>query len=127
MGRLSKYLSLALTVAMALPLGWCCPPPVAASEAAAKLPSRCPNCQPPAAPTGKQVPARPMSPEKCPCCQARAKTNVDQVVVAPVADLWIPLPAPIACEAPAAFDLSTAELIQFPGPPLQALHCVWRC
>jgi hypothetical protein len=57
----------------------------------------------------------------------RAATAADQALIAPAADLWVPLAATIDQAVAAGFDPRPIEWIQPPGPSLQILHCVWRC
>ena len=127
MGTLLKFLALANALAMALPLGWCCPTPATVPTVAeAAGPAACPNCHPRGAPQQDNVPAAPDSPEKCPCCQVRAASGAEQVSLAPAAQGWMAPVAAIEPESPLTRGVEPTQFIQ-PGPALQILHCVWRC
>ncbi len=122
-----KFLALMNAVAMALPLGWCCPRPLAAADdAEAGKTARCPNCQPQGRPAPHEAPSAPDVPEKCPCCQVRASMAPEPSSAASVANLWVPLSAAIVPDF-ARCDVRPDEQLQFPGPPLRILHCIWRC
>ena len=126
MGTLFKILAISNALAMALPIGWCCPSPAAAAQAEAAAPAACPNCHR-ASPEEDGVPAAPESPEKCPCCQVRAIAAGQPVPTAPDAEPWTVLPPAVESNAPAAIEHEPARFISPPGPSLQILHCVWRC
>jgi hypothetical protein len=136
MAAVFKLMALANIAAMALPLGWCCPMPAAVSAGTSSAsaaapdsapPAACPNCHPLRAPAGERVPSAPSLPDECPCCQVRATTSADSLSIAPAAEPWVPLIATIERETLAGFDRQPGEPIRFPGPPLQILHCIWRC
>jgi hypothetical protein len=127
MGKLFKILAVSNALAMTLPLGWCCPSPIAAAESETALPAPCPHCQPQQSPDDESAPAAPDSGEKCPCCQVRATTSGEEAGAAPVAQGRTSLVAAIDPELPRIRGFEPAQFIHPTGPSLQILHCVWRC
>lgn len=127
MGKLFKILTVWNALAMALPLGWCCPSPVEAAGTEAASVAPCPHCQPQSTHEDDSAPQAPESPEKCPCCQVRTTTTGEHAVTAPVAEAWTPLDATIEAEPSSTHGFEATEFIHPPGPSLQILHCVWRC
>lgn len=126
MAGLLKIAVLMNAVAMALPLGWCCPKPAPADHLTASETGACPNCRSEEAPARDQTPT---APEKCPCCQARAIVAADHVSVPAAPHVWVSLPPAIENPASAGRSRHPAEFPLLPSPDaaLYVLHCVWRC
>jgi hypothetical protein len=127
MGKLFRILAVSNALAMALPLGWCCPSPVAAAKSETASVAPCPHCQPQRATEDESAPSAPESPEKCPCCQVRSTNANEQLSAAPVAQMAAALVAAIEPAPQSACNLEPTQFIHPPGPSLQILHCVWRC
>jgi hypothetical protein len=126
MAGLLKLLVLTNALAMALPLGWCCPRPLPADDFVAAETGGCPNCRGEGGPVRDQAPA---TPEKCPCCQVRATVAADHASAPAAPQAWVWLPPAFENPALAGRPGHPAELTPhpFPGPALHILHCVWRC
>jgi hypothetical protein len=125
---LARFLMLGAALLLVLPPGWCCAAPsksVTVKKPAA--PPVCCCCHPVQA--AEQTPESPLPPVPPirNCCHhdavapAAFKAPVEIAVVFPAPDV-----ARIGISMPATSSLVDAEAL-ISSPPLQILHCVWRC
>jgi hypothetical protein len=132
----SRLLVFGTALSLAFPPGWCClalqAQPEEPTEAPIELPHSC--CSPghaapaPASPCpdpGEQDQA----PAPCPGCCCQGVPAITAEHVHPPVDVALPAPLTGAAEARASVAAAPCARLDTPAlsPPLQLLHCVWRC
>lgn len=123
---LKNLVILSLAGILALPGGWCCRPVQAQSSPVHEGRACCQHKKAASAPV---VPARtPCSPNQlCCCCTRDWNAPGERVAVAPI-DLALPVPLVAAVDVAAGLCCTSATAADLAaGPPLNILHCVWRC
>ncbi|HWB13137.1 MAG TPA: hypothetical protein VG826_28185 [Pirellulales bacterium] len=123
-GPVTRLAILGLALSLALPAGWCCGSPEPPRKPTPAARGGCPHCQ--TQPQRSSAPSRDKSAPPC-CCQRLATVN-------PI-EKWQPDGPPVALVS--ILDLSSVRFDavwpilsrteQSASPPLQLLHCVWRC
>jgi hypothetical protein len=122
-----RSLALVCGLLLVLPPGWCCLLPRLGAQQPKPAPAHGCCCgkkskQPPT----RQTPAPPAPVRNC-CGDREATRLAGPEKVSPDPGLWAPVIAPCDGLCGVSPSVPLALGLPPPWPPLQILHCVWRC